>query len=97
MGNVVTAVTWYKKEDYERALAMFPDRDNLCATYEEWFECVQEHCATLKSQGVTVVPMPLDLDEFAMWCIMNGCAMDGPARASFAALWVSQTCRDQVP
>ena len=74
---------WYKRENYDRLLAMFDDRDNLPATYDEWL--VRAECGRKdqESKGVRVLCVDIDPDEFAAWCKAKGMKPDSKARLGY--------------
>ncbi|HBY60130.1 MAG TPA: hypothetical protein DEH78_09930 [Solibacterales bacterium] len=79
-----TALAWYRREDYDRWLAMVDDRDVWEDTYDEWLACVEDLLRQKRPPGTTIVKTILDPDAFAAWCRARGRKLDGSARADYA-------------
>lgn len=78
---------WYKDEkDYLRLVAISDDSAKLSETYEEWRKFAEETFKVLKSQGVNVVKIEVDIDELIKFCNSNNRKIDTKSRAEFINL-----------
>ena len=82
----VVGLAWYRKEDYERLMAMFKDREKLPDTYEDWLAKAQNVILTLSASGLLRVEKSyIDPETFPPWCVKRGLEMDASARTRYAA------------
>jgi hypothetical protein len=51
--------------------------------YEEWVAAAERSIVELASQGIVVERVPVDVDEIAEWCLLQGKRFDGAARSQF--------------
>lgn len=76
------AVAWFRQEDWPRWCAMDP---GFQPDYEHWRERIEEAFARYQAEGVPVVKVTLDPDEFLEWSRGNNAGVGTKARATFAA------------
>jgi hypothetical protein len=74
---------WYRREDWNRLLEMFPDRDQLHDTYDEWLKDVRKGEKVVKRQGNITKRIIVDPDELAAWCALHGKEPVASARAEY--------------
>jgi hypothetical protein len=74
---------WYRREDWDRLLEMFPDRDQLHDTYDEWLKDVRQGEKLVKREGNITKRIIVDPDELAAWCAMRGREPIASARAEY--------------
>jgi hypothetical protein len=74
---------WYRREDWQRLLQMFPDRDKLHETYDEWLKDVHKGEKLVKREGNVVKRIIVDPDELAAWCALRGLQPVAAARAEY--------------
>src|SRR5271168_2311190 len=74
---------WYRREDWDRLLQMFPDRAKLHDTYDEWLRDVQQGEKLVKREGNVVKRIFVDPDELAAWCALRGVEPVASARAEY--------------
>ena len=77
-------IVWYRAEDYDRLMAMFPDRDDLPGTFADWQVEVRKLCDTLLLDGIGIVKAYIDPVECPKWCAAHGMKMGEDARSQFA-------------
>ena len=61
------------------------DRDELEDTYEEWLQNAETRLQEMTEAGINPAKVYINLDELQKWCIVQGCPLDGSARAVFTA------------
>ena len=79
------ALAWYTEEEWEKLRATAADVNNLEETYDEWVTHARMALREAESAGLEVVKVVVHVDELGAWCNENGLAMNGQARARFAA------------
>jgi len=83
--RTVTAMAWYRPDQWERLLEVSADADELDATYFEWYTGASATLRNLQKAGVDIRPMDVDVEELLAWCRSEGRPLDGKARAAFVA------------
>jgi len=76
---------WYRKEQWNRLLAVSSDRDSLEETFEEWLEIAQKQFKEFKRRGTDVRRVDVDVEELIHWCQERKKPIDGKTRSEFAA------------
>jgi len=61
------------------------DSETNYSTWKEWKKETKKLEKEMKKNGDDVVRLPLDLNDFQLWCRTNEKAKDGPARAEYLA------------
>jgi hypothetical protein len=74
---------WYRREDWNRLLEMFPDRDKLHDTYDEWLADVRRGEKLVKREGNIVKRIIVDPAALAAWCAIQGLEPVAAARAEY--------------
>lgn len=82
----ILGIPWYRPETYARLRAMFEDGEKLHRTYEEWFAAADDLRKRTEADGIRVICVDIDPDEFPGWCRANGTNLSAPARNRFAGL-----------
>ena len=77
-------MAYYEKKDWPRFLGMADDREILEDTWEEWHEEYKKGVEGFKSIGMTVIKVPIDLDELDRYCKKQGLKNDAAARSQYA-------------
>ena len=80
-----TGVAWWRPEQWARLRDIVADPDALEDTYEEWLAMATKELARLAKQGIVLAKVDVDVEELLAWCNEQGRAVDGEARAAFAA------------
>jgi hypothetical protein len=77
-------VPWFRREDYERVLAVLSDAASLPRSYDAWCERAEAKMRELENAGFTVIRAVIDPDEFPNWCRSRGLQTDWQGRREFA-------------
>jgi hypothetical protein len=77
------ALAWYRPEEWKKLRAVAVD--GLEATYEEWVAHAEMALREAVAAGLDVVKVPVAVGDLVAWCAAEGLAVDGQARARFAA------------
>lgn len=85
MPTATVGLVWYRRADYARALDMMADAHDLPETFDAWKRQAKAIEDRLKREGFVSRRVIIDLDAFAIWCVLNGRERDGPARSSYVA------------
>lgn len=75
---------WYALEHYEALRATLADGEKLPPNYETWRAATEQIEGEVQRSGVEVIRVPIEPNRFTGWCIRNGYATDGAARAQYA-------------
>jgi len=59
---------WYRREEYALIREIMDDRDTLPLNFDEWEKNAESERAAAKREGVTLIPVFLDPDEFFTFC-----------------------------
>ena len=59
---------WYRSEEYALIREIMDDRDTLPLNFDEWEKNAESERAAAKREGVTLIPVFLDPDEFFTFC-----------------------------
>lgn len=84
-GVTYTGFAWYTEEQWRRLREIAADRDKLDDTYEDWLANAENAVRTLRSQGVHVHKVFLDVEEVLAWCTRTGRSFNSRARSEFVA------------
>ncbi len=82
--KVTGSIVWYKRENYERCLAIFDDADELHDTFDDWLVSAKELEKQLSDRGMKVIRAEIDPDTFPQWCTDQGhTTIDRKARLAY--------------
>ncbi len=90
----VIAFAWYRREEWERLREIAADRDVLEDTYDEWLRSARQTLLSLQAKGRRVQKTNIGVEELLRWCQSRKVAVDGNARAEFAAAILQQQHTD---
>jgi hypothetical protein len=79
-------MAWYKAENFNRLRAMFEDGNKLHRTYKEWLVAAETGRNRFESQGVRVICVDIDPDQFPEWCKANRMKLNAEARNKYSSL-----------
>jgi hypothetical protein len=79
------AVADYRQEDYARVYRLAPGGGGMEKTYEEWKEAADAAVVRLALQGLRVVRVTVDPDEFEAWLKANRLTSTSGNRARYVA------------
>jgi hypothetical protein len=77
-------IAWYRREDYDRLMSMFPDREKLAGTFDDWLHNAERTYNRLLLEGFVIEKALLDPETFPNWCRANGMKMDAEGRLLYA-------------
>lgn len=83
-------ISWYRREDYARALAIMDDAHVLPRTYDEWSQKAERQEGEWKAQGIHIVRAIIDPETFPEWCRARGLNVDAKGRTAFASFVAMQ-------
>ena len=81
------AVTWFRKEDWPRWLAIDPDFD---PSYENWLKKSERAMVDHSDPRYVLEKVMVDPDDFLEWSRVNGGKTDTHARAAFAGIVLAE-------
>jgi hypothetical protein len=76
---------WYRREEYALILEIMDDRDTLPLNFDEWEKNAESERAAAKREGVTLIPVFLDPDEFFTFCKEKKISPNSVTAAEFAS------------
>ena len=59
---------WYRREDYALVREIMDDGDALRLTFDEWEKNAESERGAAKREGVSIIPVFVDPDEFFTFC-----------------------------
>jgi hypothetical protein len=80
----LAALFWIRQPDYARYRELCDDRDNLPAKYEKWVYAANKAFDQFQRQGLNVIKVEVDLDQFVAWCRSKNLDIDGRTRTRYA-------------
>lgn len=86
----IAALVCYRPEHYERIKEIMDDGDKLPETFEKWRQRSNAPEAAFERQGIKIVRVYLDPDEFMQWCKARGMNLDAKARNEYAGTIASE-------
>ncbi len=87
-------LSWYRREDYERVLAIFEDSGNLPDTYDDFLLLFEEGKKKFENKGKFVIKVIIDPYLFSIWCKANGFNLNSAARQRFTAIEAARQIRE---
>lgn len=84
--ETVTAVGWYRREQWPRLVEVSVDREDLEATYDDWLPEAEKFVNRMRRLGMAVEKVEMDVEELLAWCRQQGRFVDADARATYAAV-----------
>jgi hypothetical protein len=82
--SYVVGIAWFKDEAvYKRALAIFTDRENMPASFEDWKALVGRECGLIKDGGNIAIRADIDPETFTAWCASHGYETNSKGRTAF--------------
>jgi hypothetical protein len=81
----IVGMAWYRTETFAQLRAMFEDGHKLHRTYKEWFAAAEGGRKKFESQGVRVVCVDIDPNQFPEWCKANGMKLNAEGRNKYAS------------
>jgi hypothetical protein len=87
------AVAVYLPEQYPRLLATAEDASDLEATWQEWYQVLQETRQKMAVLGMHLIDVTVDVDALDAYCQQRGRANTSSTRAEYAAHVLSEQQR----
>jgi len=84
-GHTHVGFAWYDRGQWARFRELAADADGLEEDYDAWLTSAERTLATLRSQGLSVERVLVDVEEIAAWCTREGRRYDGKARSEYVA------------
>ncbi len=81
---MIRALVWYKEEDWDVLMNMFPDRDLMPVSYGDWLARADELMEKVQAEGDIALKVFIDPLTFPQWCREKGLEMDAAARTELA-------------
>ena len=74
---------WYRREEYALIREIMEDGDVFPLNFDEWEKNAESQRASAKSEGVIMMPVFLDPDEFFTFCMEQKISPTSASRAKF--------------
>ena len=81
---MIQALVWYKEEEWDELMAMFPDRHLMPATFDDWLVRATELVDKVQAEGDIALKVFIDPVTFPEWCRKKGRTLDAAARTDMA-------------
>lgn len=82
--NGAIGVAWFEDEaTYRRALSIFPDRNDMPASFDEWKTLVEKECELIRDNGNVPIRADIDPETFLTWCAGHGFIANSQGRIAF--------------
>jgi hypothetical protein len=81
----ILGMAWYTEQEWGRLREFAHDREVLDESYGDWLRNAEETLADLRSKGVVIEKVPLDVAKAAQWCSKHGRPFTSSERAALAA------------
>jgi hypothetical protein len=83
---------WYRREDYDRILAIMDDAKEFPSSFEEWEETARRQLADIRNRGAVIEQVFIEPERFVAFCERKGLSKNGTARAEYtASIWRRKT------
>ena len=89
-GRTHVGFAWYERAQWPRLRELAADVDQLEEDYDAWLTSAERGVATLKSEGLSVERVLVDVEEIAAWCTRKGRRFDSRARSEYVADFMRQ-------
>ena len=80
----IQAMVWYKEEDWDKLMELFPDSHLLPPTYQDWLGRAEQMKTQVEASGDVVMKVFIDPETFPAWYKEQGKEMNSEARAELA-------------
>ena len=74
---------WISRQEYSAFQKLAPSDTALPATYEEWYERINDRISVFLKSGIPVEKVDINPSEFEAYCKANNINPDSVARAAF--------------
>ena len=76
---------WYRREDYALIREFMEDGETLPLDFNEWEKNAESERAAAKREGMNILPIFLDADEFFTFCKEKKISPNRATAAAFAS------------
>ena len=76
---------WYRREEYALMREIMDDGETLPLSFDEWEKMAESERAVAKREGVSIIPVFLDPDEFFTFCKEKKIPPNSATAAAFAS------------
>jgi hypothetical protein len=83
--SVAIAAAFYVPEQYAKLLATAEDASDLEATWQEWYQVLQDTRQKMAALGMYLTDVIVDVDELETYCQQHGLPNTSSTRAEYAA------------
>ncbi|MFZ3352254.1 MAG: hypothetical protein WA268_15450 [Xanthobacteraceae bacterium] len=87
-----TGIPWYEVDDYLQIRRIMADGDRLPLLYSHWLKRAEEAERRIVASGVRAIRVPIDPEQFRIWCKIRILRCDSAARGRF----IHEKVRDLV-
>jgi hypothetical protein len=81
---MIQALVWYKEEEWDELMEMFPDRHLMPVTFKDWLVRAEELVEKIQAEGNVAIKVFIDPITFPEWCKKKGRKLDAAARTDMA-------------
>jgi hypothetical protein len=81
----IVGLAWYSEQEWRRLRELADDVAALDDTYDDWLKQAERVIAELRSNGLVIVKVVLDVEAAAEWCASAGRPFNTAGRAAYAA------------
>jgi hypothetical protein len=78
-----TGMVWYNENEWERMKNICVDSEKLENSFKDWEEMTQKAFEELNAEGMKVVKVFVNADEFYIWCIDHSLPLDASSRSQY--------------
>lgn len=83
--GTIVGVTWYRPDQWARLFEVSVDRAGLEPSFESWEAGAKHRLQELRERGLDVRRIDVEVEALVRWCEVEGCELDGRARAQYVA------------
>ena len=87
----VVGIAWYRAEQWSALREFCEDSEEIESTHAAWKRGAEKAMRALRREGQAVEPVDFDLEEFKVWCAVNGTKPIGASRSEFTAQKLRET------
>ncbi|MEN8188467.1 MAG: hypothetical protein ABFS19_01375 [Thermodesulfobacteriota bacterium] len=80
----IQALVWYKEEDWDTLMELFPDSHLLPKTFSQWLVRAEQMIEKVQKDGDIAIKVFIDPVTFPAWCRERGKEPDMEARTQMA-------------
>ena len=79
-------VAWYSDDQWKKLKEVSVDSQDLEKTYDEWLFHAEKQIKQMKSKGIQITKVPVNIDDLIGWCKDHDMPIDGKARSLFTTV-----------